>query len=279
MDYLNFGLVFLAVSVVIAVIYLVLRGVDIAVSRYLHFNKYLSFMFTVLLAGLIVDIFLVSGQFSCSKGAPPPLVSDGLIQLMKSKMASNIPDTMEVDKPYFATVRITRSLNDSVLLKGLDSSDRENLKIDTLSISPVVKVTLFDPTGENSTSLSGDNFIIKAINSEEQTVDSRTSREWKWRIVPQKGEDKSELDLRVSAVVLNQYGKESQDIPVFNKYIFVKTTISKTIWKFFKKNWEFFAAAIIIPLFLYGRNKFLKLRAKKKATPKPVGFRPNSDNQ
>src|ERR1700761_5482611 len=215
---------------VVSVFYLILRGINRGLIKYFHLNKVLAFLFTVTIISAILLSFLSDVELGCGSAAPttngtqrfkqeyrqhnllpfsphynlPQLNSadNHAAELIKGKMASYIPDTMEVDKGYYATVNITQSLNDSILLKNLP--DPKKYSLDTLEISPVIKVALIDPTGDDKSNLSGANFSIKPLNNEEQTVDPHSSRAWKWRIVPLTGNDKSELELRVTAIVLSK---------------------------------------------------------------------------
>jgi len=271
MDYRSIPemLMFLLILIIVgAVFWIIFNYTRKLLMRYFYLGKWAAIITSVYLIFLVFFYFSVNTSFGCklmhnNSGVAP---ADNVVaSLIKSKMASHIPDTMEVGKMATATVKITQSLNDSVLLKN---EKRDQFKLDSFSVSSRVLVTLTDAAG-------GDNFKIQALNTEEQIVDKNTSREWKWKVLPLKKGDKNALELRVSTIVKDKQGSGPVDVPVFEKTIFVKTTMVKTIWKFVTENWQWLIVTIFLPLWAWFRGSYLKRTGKPTETEKQVGFLPS----
>ena len=193
----------------------------------------------------LVLMFIV---FLTNCGLPPK--PDKLDELVKGKIAYEVPDTMNMGENYKATVIITKAMNDSVLFQDFDTSDfqREEIKVSSL-----VKVLLIDPTEES--------FNITALNTAEQLVDDSTNTVWKWNITPKRGGD-NELVLRVTAKILNQLGENYKDVKVFEKTIKVNAPVLTRIKQFVGDYWQWLSTAVVIPLIVWG-YKTLSNRRKK----------------
>jgi len=178
--------------------------------------------------------------------------SNQLDQLVKGKIAYEVPDTMNVGKNYNATVIITKAMNDSILFENFHQG---NFQKEEIKVTTRVKVVLIDPT-EN-------NFDITSLNTLEQLVDDTTNTVWKWNITPKRGGD-NVLVLRVTVKVLDQLGENYKDIRVFEKTIKVYTPILTRLRHFIGNYWQWLSTVIVIPLGIWG-YKILSNRRKKNA--------------
>jgi hypothetical protein len=261
-------LMFLLILIIVgAVFWIIFNYTRKLLMRYFYLGKWAAIITSAYLVFLVFFYFSVNKSFGCklmhnNSGVAP---DNAVTRLIKSKMASHIPDTMEVGKMETATVKITQSLNDSILLKN---EKRDRFEIDSFSVSSRVLVTLTDASG-------GDNFKIQPLNTEEQIVDKNTSREWKWTVLPLRKGDKNALALKVSTIVKDKLGTGPVDMPVFEKTIYVKTTMVKTIWKFVSENWQWLIVTIFLPLWAWFRGSYLKRTDKPAETEKQVGFLPS----
>jgi len=190
------------------------------------------------------------------RNALGPPYNTELDELVKGKIAYEVPDTMNVGKNHKATVIITKAMNDSILFQ--DIVDTRYFEKEEIKVSSRVKVFLIDPTGKN--------FDIISLNTEEQLVDNITNTIWKWNITPKRGGD-NELVLRVTVKVLDRLGENYKDIKVFEKTIKVNAPVLTRIKKFIGEYWQWLSTVIVIPLLIWG-YKILSNRRKKNAEQK-----------
>ena len=137
MDYRSIPemLMFLLILIIVgAVFWIIFNYTRKLLMRYFYLGKWAAIITSVYLIFLVFFYFSVNTSFGCklmhnNSGVAP---ADNVVaSLIKSKMASHIPDTMEVGKMATATVKITQSLNDSVLLKN---EKRDQFKLDSFSV-------------------------------------------------------------------------------------------------------------------------------------------------
>jgi hypothetical protein len=104
--------------------------------------------------------------------------------------------------------------------------------------------------------LSGYMFQITAITPEIQAVSKRQQTEWKWEIDP-KEEGKHRLHLTLTALLEIDGHSTPRAIRTFDKIIEVNVTATQKIGLFFKNNWQWLWAAILVPVagWLWKRKK------------------------
>lgn len=232
----------------------------ILVNRYLkkRVNRRLTYS---ILSVILFLLFSAYSLFLIPKGSSENIPKDNLEQLVKGKIAYDIPDTMRLEQDYRAIVSITQAQSDSILLEGLNSTDFE---IERITISSRVKASLVDPTNIN--------FDINPLSSEEQLVDDSTNTTWRWNIRPRKSGN-NVLMLKVSIKVKNRIGETPKDILVFDKPFFVESSITTEAKNIFGDYWQWFTTVLIIPIFLWLRNIYITRKKNKKNTREPIGFK------
>ena len=104
--------------------------------------------------------------------------------------------------------------------------------------------------------LSGYMFQITAITPETQAVSKYQRTEWKWEIHP-KEEGKHKLHLTLTALLEIDGRSTPRAIRTFDKVIEVNVTTTQKIMLFFKNNWQWLWAAILVPIagWLWKRKK------------------------
>jgi hypothetical protein len=104
--------------------------------------------------------------------------------------------------------------------------------------------------------LSGYMFQITAITPEIQAVSKLQQTEWKWEIHPKK-EGKHKLHLTLTALLEIDGHTTPRAIRTFDKIIEVNVTTTQKISLFFKNNWQWLWAAILVPVagWLWKRRK------------------------
>jgi len=104
--------------------------------------------------------------------------------------------------------------------------------------------------------LSGYMFQITAITPEIQAVSKSQRTEWKWEIHP-KEEGQHKLHLTLTALLEIDGHSTPRAIRTFSKIIEVNVTASQKLGIFFKSNWQWLWAAILVPVagWLWKRRK------------------------
>lgn len=107
--------------------------------------------------------------------------------------------------------------------------------------------------------LSGQMFHISAITPEIQAVSKSHRTEWKWDIHP-KEKGRHKLHLTLTALLEIDGYSTPRAIKTFDKEIGVNVTATQTIRRFFKDNWQWLWAAILVPVagWLWKRRDRLK---------------------
>jgi hypothetical protein len=104
--------------------------------------------------------------------------------------------------------------------------------------------------------LSGSNFAITAITPEKQAVSSNEATKWTWEVKPG-GIGHHSLHLTLTAL-LNIDGTSTQwAIRTFDATIDVEVAWREQVLSFFKKNWQWLWATLLVPIFgwLWNRRK------------------------
>lgn len=190
---------------------------------------------------------------ACSGPLPEESPSNNLDRLVRGKIAHDIPEQMKVGDDYRAIASVTKAMNDSILFAGLES---EKMETEEIWVSSRVKIVLFDPTGRN-------NFEITALNTEEQTVNEYANTIWEWNVIPIKSGN-NPLVMRATVKVLDEFGENYRDIPVFEKRVNVKASPLASLGMFLAKYWQWVATVIAIPLVTYVYRS-IKNRKKQKS--------------
>ena len=95
--------------------------------------------------------------------------------------------------------------------------------------------------------LSGPNFQITAITTEEQAVGSIDTVEWKWEIKPT-APGRHRLHLTLTALFSVDGANTRRSVRTFDKSIEVEVTAGQWASEFFGKNWQWLWAAILLPI-------------------------------
>lgn len=94
--------------------------------------------------------------------------------------------------------------------------------------------------------LSGPDFSITAITPEMQAVSHNDITEWKWEVKPS-DKGNHNLHLTLSAILSVEDESTPRAIRTFDKIITVEVSWLQRIDSFWKKNWQWIWAALLIP--------------------------------
>ena len=158
-------------------------------------------------------------------------VDSALKELSIGKILFNPRKEMKVGVKERVVVRLTQNLTEDLTkgLKGRGQPQIEEIKVGTFMMAK----------------LTGDNFYIKSLSTEEQVVGEEGFTEWSWHVTPLKS-GIQELHLTVTVRVLIP-GQDEQKIDwdVMDKRISVKVNPSYTIKRFIESYWQWIAGTII----------------------------------
>jgi hypothetical protein len=206
-----------------------------------------------LFAVMIVMISVPSLLYRSSEKAPIPVSLpppeplgdvDRLLEEMEfGTIAFNAPTNINIDDS--PQIQLILSLAETVE-KLKQSITEEGEKVGaTIRVSDRMEARL-----------SGYMFQITAITPEIQAVSRRQQTEWKWEIHPKK-EGKHRLHLTLTALLEIDGHSTSRAIRTFDKIIEVNVTATQKVGLFFKNNWQWLWAAILVPVagWLWKRKK------------------------
>ena len=192
-----------------------------------------------------------NGDVVISPLAPHVSIDNYLASMASANIAFNVPQTINL----YETALIKLKLS---LQKSIDEL-REALTAEGKREGAIVKVS-----NRMEARLTGANFQITAITSEEQAVGSIGEVEWKWEIKPTTS-GKHNLHLTLTALFSVDGESTRKTIRTFDKTIEIEVTPAQLVLKFLENNWQWLWAAILLPIVGWG----WKLRkASKKGTPK-----------
>lgn len=95
--------------------------------------------------------------------------------------------------------------------------------------------------------LSGPNFTITAITPEVQAVSRNKITDWKWEVAP-RARGAQKLHLTLSALLNVDGTSTPRAIRTFDKVIEVEVPWPQRIGSFFRDNWQWLWAAILVPI-------------------------------
>jgi hypothetical protein len=174
---------------------------------------------------------------------PPGDVDNLLNEMEFGSIAFNAPRNINVDNS--PQIQLILSLADTVEeLKNSIAEEGERIGA-TIKVSDRMEARL-----------SGYMFQITAITREIQAVSKLQKTEWKWEIHPKK-EGKHKLHLTLTALLEIDGRSTPRTIRTFDKIIEVNVTTPQKIRLFFKNNWQWLWAAILVPVvgWLWKRRK------------------------
>ncbi len=180
-----------------------------------------------------------------SKSEPTPKSKvDRLLDEMEfGAIAFNAPTNINIDDSH--QIQLILSLAETVE-KLKQSITEEGEKVGaTIKVSDRMEARL-----------SGYMFQITAITHEIQVVSKSQQTEWKWEIHPKK-EGWHKLHLTLSALLEFNGRSTPRTIRTFDKTIEVNITATQKAMLFFKNNWQWLWAAILVPVagWLWKRKK------------------------
>ncbi|MFT7224391.1 MAG: hypothetical protein ACI82Z_001948 [Cellvibrionaceae bacterium] len=208
----------------------------------------------VLFAGLVSvsSLFMLGTNESMMplqsmESIAPPLPSNNVDNLLNemefATIAFNAPATINIDdRPQIQLILSLSETVDVIKQSIIEEGER---------IGATIKVS-----NRMEAHLSGYMFQISAITPETQAVSKSQRTEWKWEIYP-KEEGQHRLHLTLTALLEIDGHSTPRAIRTFSKIIEVNVTATQKFGMFFKNNWQWLWAAILIPVagWLWKRRK------------------------
>jgi len=177
------------------------------------------------------------------KDSPPGNVDKLLNEMEFGVIAFNAPTNINIDDS--PQIQLLLSLASTV--EALKQSITEEGE----KVGATIKVS-----DRMEARLSGYMFQITAITSEVQAISKSLETEWKWEVHPKK-EGKHKLHLTLTALLEIDGRSTPRTIRTFDKVIEVNVTATQNLSLFFKNNWQWLWAAILLPVggWLWKRRK------------------------
>ncbi len=173
-------------------------------------------------------------------------------------IAYTVPNKMIVGQSYSVKIRITKENNKTILIVGdrkipIIDDDNSVVNIESINISPIMSANLI--VNKNS-------FIIDTLSTEYQNISQRGYTEWSWNIIPIKsGNNLLKLNVKIR---IKEDGEISyKDIVVFDKKIPIQSNIRFSIITWIREYWQWFFAAILIPLIKWLYEEWSKKKNSK----------------
>ena len=242
-------------------------------NTYRHLPKIwkIGIGFLVLLFGLIfmsLDFMqsIKQGMMPAYKDIPPLAASANPVSTQPQEMIESAqPSPHNVDsllnEMEFATLVFNTPTNinidDSPRIQLILSLSETVNEIKHLIVEEGKRIgTTIRVSDRMEARLSGPMFQITAITSEIQAVSKNQRTEWQWEIYPKK-DGKHNLYLTLTALLEIDGYNTPRSIKTFSKIIKVNVTTSQKAIMFFKNNWQWLWAAILVPVigWLWKRRK------------------------
>jgi len=175
--------------------------------------------------------------------SPPSNVDKLLNEMEFGAIAFNAPTNINIDES--PQIQLLLSLASTV------EELKQSIAEEGEKVGATIKVS-----DRMEARLSGYMFQITAITPEVQAVSKIQETEWKWEIHPKK-EGKHKLHLTLTALLEIDGRSTPRTIRTYDKVIEVNVTATQKISQFFKNNWQWLWAAILLPVagWLWKRRK------------------------
>lgn len=174
----------------------------------------------------------------------PPHNVDRLLDEMEfGAIAFNAPTNINIDD--------SRQIQLSLSLAETVEQLKQSITEEGVKVGATIKVSV-----RMEARLSGYMFQITAITPEIQAVSKRQQTIWKWEIHPKK-EGRHKLHLTLTALLEIDGHSTPCAIRTFDKIVEVNITATQKVKLFFRANWQWLWAAILLPVagWLWKRKK------------------------
>lgn len=168
------------------------------------------------------------------QGDPLALVDQFLASMHSANVAFNSPQTLNLSET--ANIQLLLSLKKSI----------EELRREIASSGPTEGASV-KVANRMEARLTGPNFQITAITTEEQAIGANDTVEWKWEIKPL-ATGTHNLHLTLTAIFNIDGATTRRSIRTFDKTIEVEVTPRQIVVGFVVKNWQWLWAAVLLPI-------------------------------
>jgi hypothetical protein len=178
------------------------------------------------------------------------IIQEEFKKLSPGQILFNPADQMQVGVTERVEVRIAKGLTKDLAkgLRGRGDPEIEKIKVGTFMTAR----------------LTGSAFEIKSLNNEEQMVEDGGHTQWNWDVTPLKNGTHSLILTATVRIVIEGYGEQKKDCPVFEKKINVKVNRVYSAIKFLKTYWQWIITTLIGG---GGLIALIRRATKKKSTP------------
>ncbi len=167
--------------------------------------------------------------------APPPApsVDDLISQMATAPMTLTAPPSMQRDAAATITLVLDPSKTLADLMKQFDANQTKGY---TVRFADRMQATL-----------TGDGFAITPSGPSIQAVSEKVPTQWNWDIRAIKKGSQS-LDVTLDALLMVDGSSTPRTVKTFVQTITVEVTTPQILSDFFKANWQWLWASILVPL-------------------------------
>ena len=187
-------------------------------------------------------------------GPPPPGVVDPVAREIRklewANIAFHVPETMTLRKA--SEVRLVLSARHSIKQLKKKVTELGNVDGARIRYSNTMKAHL-----------TGTGFDIEPVTEEIQVVSGQHITEWRWEVKPKETGDQR-LHLTLTAIIVVKGSDKAYSVRTFDQTLEVNVAWTTRISGFFKDNWQWLWAAILVPLVTWWLS-----RRKRRAAPPP----------
>ncbi len=202
--------------------------------------------------GTYIDIFVQTA----TKSSQHLLVDQIMDTLDWGNIAFNHPPSMQIQEVNVIELLVS-------LGRSVDDLTKEIIQKEIQMATSQIQGGTIRVSNRMEARLTGSGFQITALTPEMQALGSKESTAWKWEIKAI-SEGLQTLHLTI-AVILSINGKDTpKAIRTFNKKIYVNVSLSREISMFFKYNWQWLWAAILLPFAGWAWKRWRNSAGKKK---------------
>jgi hypothetical protein len=182
-----------------------------------------------------------------------------LSRLARSNLAFNAPKQMRLGENETLKLTLSPSASVGELTQRLRESGATGKIVSEQQIVTAKRM---------QARLTGSEFEIEATSPETQAITFSQPTDWTWDVTPTEEGD-SVLDLTVTALIHVEGETTPRQIRSFSKLVTVNVTVGQRISGFVGTNWQWLWTAILVPVGVWGWEKWKDRREQRSALTPP----------
>ena len=183
-----------------------------------------------------------------------------LSRLARSNLAFNAPKQMRLGENETLKLTLSPSASVGELTQRLRESGATGRIVSEQQIVTAKRM---------QARLTGSDFEIEATSPETQAITFSQPTDWTWDVAPTEGGENKKLYLAVTALVRVEGETTPRQIRSFSKTLTVNVTVGQRISGFMGTNWQWLWTAILVPVGVWGWEKWKDRREQRSVRTPP----------